>query len=124
MDRFYTSIEIADWLLKQKKVTMLGTFQSNRVGQSKEILDAKDRENLSYEVFWDAANGVMNLHSYLCVTKSKGPKNVVLLSTNEPLLGTTKGDKDKRPAAVVLFNFTKGGTDIGKPSLCFEYSFL
>ena len=30
MDRYYSSIEIADWLLKEKKITMLGTIQSNR----------------------------------------------------------------------------------------------
>ena len=29
-DRYYTGIQIADWLLNEKKVTLLGTLQKNR----------------------------------------------------------------------------------------------
>ena len=29
-DRYYTSIETADWLLNDKKITMVGTLQANR----------------------------------------------------------------------------------------------
>ena len=87
---------------------------SFRAGLPKEVVNATNRENHSYEVYWDASNRVINLHSYVCVTKSKGSKNVLLLSTVEPILGTTKGCKDKRPAAIELYNFSKGGTDIGR----------
>ena len=31
MDRLYSSFQIADWLLL-KNITMIGTFQANRVG--------------------------------------------------------------------------------------------
>ena len=70
-----------------------------------------NRETHSYEVYWDSPKGIMSLHSYV-VKKSKGAKNVLILSTAEPLLGTTKADKEKRPAIVQLYNFTKGGTDV------------
>ena len=38
MDRLYTSLECADWLL-EKKITSVGTIQQNRVGISAEIKD-------------------------------------------------------------------------------------
>ena len=99
----------------------MGTIQSNRVGLPKEVVQAKNRENLSYEIFWDEANGgIMNLHSYVVITKSKGKKNVLLLSTVETILRTTKGYKANLPASIQLYNFTKGGTDIGKSNLCFR----
>ena len=56
------------------------------------------------------------------MNKSTGKKNVLLLSTVEPILGTTKKDDTKRPAVIQLYNFTKGGTDIGKSKSCFKIS--
>ena len=64
------------------------------------------------EVLWDSPKGIMSLHSYAVVNKSTGSKNVLLLATVEHILGTTKGDKNKRPAIIELYNMTKGGTDI------------
>ena len=72
----------------------------------------KNRETFSYEVYWDSPKGVTSLHSYAVVTKSTGARNVLVLSTLEPILGTTKDDKNKKPAIIELYNFTKGGTDI------------
>lgn len=110
-DRYYTSIPVADWLLSQK-ITTLGTLQKNRVGLPKEVVSLSNRETYSYELYWDFPAGILNLHSYAVVNKSKGSKNVLLLSTMDHILGTTKQDKGKRPAAIELYNFTKGGTDI------------
>ena len=42
---------------------------------------------------------------------AKGKKNVMVISTVEPLLGVTKDEK-KKPAVIKLYDFTKGGTDI------------
>ena len=111
MDRYYTQISVADWLL-EKKITMIGTFQRNLEGIPEQVKSLKDREAHSYKVYWDSSNEVMNLHSYAVVNKSKGSKNVLLLSTMEPLIGTAKDDKNKLPAVIALYNFTKGGTDI------------
>ena len=82
MDRYYTQISVADWLL-EKKITMLETLQQNRVGILKEIKSMNNREPHSYDFYWDSSNGILKFHSYV-VNKSKGPKNVLLLSTLEP----------------------------------------
>ena len=53
MDRYYTSVVVADWLL-DKKITMVGTLMKNRVGLPKEVIDLKNRETFSYQVYWDS----------------------------------------------------------------------
>ena len=50
MDHLCTSFEIADWLL-ERKITTLGTMQSNRVGIPPEIKETKDRKILSTEMY-------------------------------------------------------------------------
>ena len=82
MDRLYSSFQIAYWLLQQN-ITMIGTLQSNRVGIPPEIKKMDHSELNSYEVYFP----------------KKGKKNVQLLSTVVPLLGTTKDDK-KKPGPV------------------------
>ena len=109
MDRLYTSFEIADWLSK-RNITMVGTFQKNRVGIPPEIKEVKDKEELSSEIYWEE-NGKYNLSSYV-VKNKKGKKCVLMLATVEPLLGVTKDDRKKKPALYKFYDFTKGGTDI------------
>ncbi len=53
----------------------------------------------------------MTLHSYVVCTKSTGKRNVLVLSTFLPIIGTTK-DKQKKPAIMKVYDYTKGGTDI------------
>ena len=110
-DRLYTSIPMALWLL-DRGITSVGTLQSNRKGIPAEIKEIKDRETNSYEVYWEKDNGILNLHSYVVKTKSSGKRNVLLLSTVPPLLGTTKDDNKSKPAIYKLYDFSKGGTDI------------
>ena len=43
---------------------------------------------------------------------SKRQKNVLLLSTIEPLLGVTNDNDKSKPSLHKLYGFTKGGTDI------------
>ena len=50
--------------------------------------------------------------SYAVNTKSKGKKNVLVLSTLPLLMGVTKDDGKDKPAIIKLYNFTKIGTDI------------
>ena len=110
MDNYYTKIDVAEWLLRNK-ITMVGTIQSNKKGVPKEIKDTKDREPNSYEPLWEKKTGKVSLHSYVVKTKSKGVKNVLVLSTFDPLLGLTKCEK-RKPAINKFYDFTKGGTDI------------
>ena len=84
----------------------------NRKGIPKEIKETKDREENSTEIFWEQTKGKFVLVSYVVHTKSKGVKNILLLSTQPPLLGVTKDDGKKKPAIIKFYDFTKGGTDI------------
>ena len=103
MDRLYSSIPIAQWLLEHN-ITMFGTLKSNRVGIPPEI---KEREIDSYEIYWDES-GNMNISSYVVKT-SFGKRNILMLSTLRPLLGTTKDDGKKKPELYKLYDFTKRG---------------
>lgn len=51
-------------------------------------------------------------HSYVVKNKSSGLRNVLMLSSVQPLLGVTKDDNKFKPAIYKLYDFTKGGTDI------------
>lgn len=110
MDRLYTSIPLAEWLLDHK-ITMVGTLQSNRKGIPEAMKVTTDREVPSYQCVWEEGKKKMSLHSYVVQTKSTGKRNVLLLSTIPPILGVTKDDK-KKPAVYKLYDLTKGGTDI------------
>ena len=46
MNRLYTSVEIANWLV-EKNMTVVGTVQKGRVGFPEEVFDTKNREVLS-----------------------------------------------------------------------------
>ena len=108
MDRLYTSIPTARWLLS-KNITMIRTMQHNRSGIPAEIKSTNDRENLSTNIYW-ADNGNLVLSSYVVSTKS-ARKNVLLLATTKPLLGVTRDDNKNKPAQYKLYDLTKGGTD-------------
>jgi len=111
LDRLYTSIELFEWL-QSLGITALGTIDSTRKGIPPEVKSVTEREELSYEVYWNKQNREMTLHSYVAKTKSKGKRNVLLLSTVSPIFGTTKDDGVKKPALYTLCDFTKGGTDV------------
>lgn len=49
--------------------------------------------------------------SYVVKT-STGKKNVLMLTTTEPILGITRDDKRDKLGTYKLYDFTKGGTDI------------
>jgi len=110
MDRLYTSLELFQWLL-DKKITAIGTIMSNRKGLPSEMTSLTERTNLSYKVAFETSQKKCSLHSYAVNTRSKGKKNVLLLSSMPTILGVTKDDK-KKPAIIKLYDFTKGGTDI------------
>ena len=95
MDRLYTSFVIADWLY-ERKITVVGTMESNRVGIPPDIQVTANREILSSEIYWQN-DGNCNISSYVVKT-SKGKENVLLLSKIEPLLGVTNDNDKCKPA--------------------------
>ena len=54
--------------------------------------------------------GKKSIHSWVTNTKSGGPRNVMLMTTTEPILGKTKCEKS-RPALVCRYNQSMNGTD-------------
>ena len=95
-DRLYTTIPLADWVL-EKDITSVGTLVANRRGLSKEFIKTAEREEFSYKVLWRKDEPHIPLHSYVVKTKSTGKRNVLLLSTLEPLLAVTRDDGKKPP---------------------------
>ena len=107
MDRLYTSIPIAEWLWNEQKMTMIGTFQSNRKGFPAEL--KKPGPNKTSSIFYQV-DGPLVLAQYCTVTKSKGAVSIVILTTRTPMDGVTQDDQQK-PAIFKLYDFTKTGTD-------------
>ena len=116
-DRLYTSFSIELWLY-ENNITSLGTMQSNRKGIPAEMLDYKHREDLSSEIYWQK-DGPLSLSSYVVKTQS-GKKNVIMLTTLNQILGTTKDDNRNKLALYKLYDFTKGGTDIVDQRMAFH----
>jgi hypothetical protein len=88
MDNYYTSIPLAKQLL-DKGISLIGTLRANRKGIPPEIKSLQGRENFSTEMWWEKEYQHMVLTSYVVETKSKGKKNVLVLSTLPPHLGVT-----------------------------------
>ena len=84
---------------------------TNKKGIPLAIKNVEGREKNSYKIFWEKEEGKLSIHSYTVQNKSKGLKNVVMLSTIPPILGTSKDDQ-KKPALYKVYDFSKGGTDI------------
>ena len=85
-DRVYTSLPLAHWLYTNN-ITMIGTMQTTRKGIAAYLKETKNKEPLSNEVYWldsldeHSQQSALSLSYYTVKTKSKGVKNVVMLST-------------------------------------------
>ena len=69
-DRFYTSIEIANWLL-EKNVTCVDTIKGNCRGM-RDLKSLVNRESPSKKVYLGKDNTTLNITSYVVNTKSSG----------------------------------------------------
>jgi len=105
-DRYYTSYELAEYLLEHK-ITLVGTLQKNRRGIPAEVKSTHGREHFSYEVYWSRTNDNISMHSYVVKPKSSTMKNVLLLASMPPLLGRTTDDGQLKPAIYKFYDFTK-----------------
>ena len=108
MDRYYTSIPIAKWLY-EKKITYIATINSNRKGLPTEMKEIKKREENSWMACKIDGSEII-INSYVVKTKS-GMRNVLLLTTIEPVHYVTD-NKKKKPYMYKIYDFTKGGIDI------------
>ena len=91
MDRLYTSISLANWLLG-KKITCRGTLNHNRQGIPTELKNTSKREEFLLTCHYESVKKDLCLLSYTVKTKSSGKKNVLLLSAIRPLDGIARDD--------------------------------
>ena len=110
-ERLYTSIPLAGWLYANN-ITMIGALQTNRKDIPDYLKDVKSKEPLTNEIFWEKEHEVLTMSSYTVKTKSKGKKNVLILSTMDIPLGTMKDDNKNKMAPYKLYDFTMVGTDV------------
>lgn len=113
-DNWFTSIPLAERLLSEKKLTIVGTIRSNRVGVPQELKANKERAVYS-SLF--AHHKGKTLVSYC--TKPK--KTVILLSTmhDDHKIDEETGDR-KKPEIVTFYNHTKIGVDV-LDQMCSKY---
>ena len=107
-DRLYTIIESMQWLL-EKDITSVGTLKKGRIGILDELFNTRNREIYSATCHFKKD---ITLTSYTVKKKSKGKKNVVVLSTTRLLHRKTIDDGKEKPQIIRFYDFTKGGTDI------------
>ena len=92
MDRLYTSISTANWLLKNEITVVVGTLVTNRIGLPDDLKNAKKRGKFESIMHWEKTKGDLSLCTYTTKSKSKGKKNVLVSSTMRPLMGITRDD--------------------------------
>jgi hypothetical protein len=105
----YTSEALADRLLNEQKMTIVGTLMAMRKGLPKEFKQLTGREEGDYMALFEQ-DGKKSIHSWITNTKS-GPKNVMLMTTTVPIMGKTRDDGKKKPALFKRYDMAMGGCD-------------
>ena len=75
MDRLYTSVEIASWLL-EKNMTIVGTVQKGRVRFPEEVFDTKNREMLSKTCHYEKIKRIYVFLYILCKQNQRVKKTL------------------------------------------------
>ena len=113
-DNLYTGIELARELNSQFKMTLIGTLRRNKRGVPKSLFNVAGKEQFSSTIWYemkDSNQARIHLTEYTVVNKSRGKRNIVILSTMIPYRGISK-DSRRKPAIFKLYDFTKGGVDV------------
>ena len=79
---------------------------TNRRGIPDEIKIVTNREEFSQTIYFEEGKKDLALCSYHVKTKSKGKRNVLMLTTMRPMLGTTRDDGKKKPALYKFYDFS------------------
>ena len=107
IDRFFTSMTIADWLL-DREITTVGTLRTDRIGIPEKVKDTNGREDQSTKYFY--CEDLKSLLVSYVVKKKKGWKNVLVLSSRHKSVKVTK-DQLRKPSVITFYDHTKGGVD-------------
>ena len=108
MDRYFTSLPVAEYLL-ENDITVVGTLRSHRIGLPKELTEVKDRDDLSVKYAFTEDGNIM-LVSYV-VKKKSGKRNILMLTTMHKSVKITR-DSRKKPNVITLYDGTKSGVDV------------
>jgi len=106
MDRFYSSVELADELWHNFKLTMVGTMNANRKHVPKMIKIGKNRALYSSIFLFSKATAPVTLLSY----SHKPNKVLIFISTQHQAVGNFEREK-KKSEIITFYNHTKGGVD-------------
>ena len=109
VDNYFTSIPLANDLLVNHKLTMVGTLRKNKREIPGKFLNVKDRPTCSTMFAFGKDDNNCLLVSYI----PKKNKNVLMLSTlhNEGIIDPTSIEA-KKPEVITFYNKTKGGVDV------------
>lgn len=105
MDNWFTSVSLARELLKDHKLTIVGTIRKNKP-EIPEQLKTKNRE--VYSSLFAFGKDQNTLVSY-CPKKKK---IVLLLSTMHHDSAVNSDSAQKKPEIIEFYNITKGGIDV------------
>ena len=107
-DNWYTSYPLVESLLRDHKLTAVGTLRKNKKEIPPEFLVTKNRPHVD-SMFGFGDN--LTLVSY--IPKHKKKKNMVLLCSqhHDDKIDQATGD-DKKPEIITFYNSTKGGVDM------------
>ena len=134
MDRLYTSVSLARWLLSLR-ITIVGTWMSNKKGYPKALKDTPEGEFFSSSLWYQieddeptlppSRQNQIRLAAYVIkksTSSGKKKKHIVIMTTTKPLRGVTIDDKKTKPAIFKTYDFSKGGTDIVDQRMGSKYS--
>ncbi|XP_032364545.1 piggyBac transposable element-derived protein 4 [Etheostoma spectabile] len=103
-DNFFTSYALAQRLLAERRLTVVGTMRKNKPELPGALLATKDRAVFSSKF---AFTPIAALVSYV----PKRHRNVVLLSTLHSGDERVSADRQAKPDIILHYNRTKGGVD-------------
>ncbi|KAJ4430410.1 hypothetical protein ANN_22626 [Periplaneta americana] len=111
-DRYYTSIELAEELYNDDKLTLVGTLKSNRKHIPEELKKTQGRELYSSRFsFTDPKTGKAPVTLVSYITRLKPTKNLLLLSTQHNDRKVDESTEKKKTDVNLYYNETKGGID-------------
>lgn len=107
-DNYFTSIQLANDLLTDHKLTLVGTLRKNKREIPPRLLQVKDRPVQS-SMF---AFGVFPNRCMLASFVPKKNKNVLMISTFHDDDSIDEESAENKPQVITFYNLTKGGVDV------------
>ena len=99
-------------MASNRGIATVRTLQKERSGIPSDLFDTQNREIFSATCYFEKEKKNICLTFYTVKTKSKGKKNVVVLSTSRPLHGKTIDDGKGQPQIIKFYDLTKSRTGI------------